>query len=483
MVWSLCRAGFIALFALWIVGLSYGATKKISFQTADGWTIHGTLHLPPKALNSGASVPGVVLLHSPGYDQSSYYPLAAMLESKGMAALRIDWRGNGKSMRKANVNRPFASFTQEEREKIYWDVKGAVEFLAAQEGVDARRIGVVASRLTTNAALLQAVSDWRVRAFVSLSAMLDQKAIDAIPAGEHFPILFVVSKEDQRGFQDTAQAYRVAKHKESDLWVYEGGGYGTTMFSQVQGLDEKLVQWLADKLKGLGWEKEVSFQTEDGWTIHGTLHLPDDLDENEKLPGVVLTHGGRHDSQAFHHLAPLLVKKRLAALRIDWRGRGKSFLKDGREYEYDTMREERDKVHLDIKAAIDFLAGQRQVDVNRIGLVSASFSTNQALIAASGDLRLRAIVLVTSYVLSQKAKDYLSSAGSAPVLAIASKEDSNLAVGSLAEFTTQAYELSTHRDSKLVMYEGVGRGTEMFHVKDEIEPMIAEWIENQLYRP
>jgi hypothetical protein len=32
----------------------------------------------------------------------------------------------------------------------------------------------------------------------------------------------------------------------------------------------------------------------------------------------------------------------------------------------------------------------------------------------------------------------------------------------------------------LVMYEGLGRGTAMFHGNSEIEPMITEWVAEKL---
>src|SRR6266542_5728538 len=77
-------------------------------------------------------------------------------------------------------------------------------------------------------------------------------------------------------------------------------------------------------------EREVRFQAEDGWTIFGTLSVPDDLAEGERLPGVLLLHSSGHDQETFnrHYAIPGLSQsftaRRIVSLRIDWRGRGKS---------------------------------------------------------------------------------------------------------------------------------------------------------------
>src|SRR5689334_11634277 len=45
-------------------------------------------------------------------------------------------------------------------------------------------------------------------------------------------------------------------------------------------------------------EKEVSFKTEDGWMIHGTLSVPSDLKPG-KVPGVVMVHSPAHDRDIY----------------------------------------------------------------------------------------------------------------------------------------------------------------------------------------
>src|ERR1041385_1241583 len=55
------------------------------------------------------------------------------------------------------------------------------------------------------------------------------------------------------------------------------------------------------KDKPVGWyhkpdsvQKEVQFQTEDGWTIHGTYTVPNSYRQGEKLPAALLVHASMH---------------------------------------------------------------------------------------------------------------------------------------------------------------------------------------------
>ena len=373
-------------------GAGFAETRDVSFQTTDGWTIYGTLHLPDDLSATDRKVPGVVMLHSPGYDRSTYGPLARSLRDRGLASLRIDWRGSGESLKKGNLELPFEGFTPSEGRKVYLDVQAAIDFLAVQEGVDQKRIGVIGSRFSANHAALVGVDDWRVKTLVLFSGNYDPQVLEEIALRSDLPILSLASREDQVGFRGSTQIHTASTNEESKILLPARGGYGTTMLSYNKGLDGEIVEWLVGKLKGLGHEQEISFETEDGWTITGALHLPDDMDAGGKIPAVLLVHGARHDRNAYHHLAPLLVKKNLAVLRIDWRGRGKSRFKDGKTHDVDQLSQSDDgwiKVHVDVKAAIDFLASLKGVDPDRIGVVAATFATNQVLLAAQADSRLK----------------------------------------------------------------------------------------------
>src|SRR6266550_634349 len=114
-------------------------------------------------------------------------------------------------------------------------------------------------------------------------------------------------------------------------------------------------------------EREVQMQSEDGWTIYGTLSMPDNVVDGEELPGVLLLHSSGHDQETFnkHYAIPGLAQtfaaRRIVSLRIDWRGRGKSI---GTQEFHSFTQAQRENVYLDVKAAINFLASQKDVDAS-----------------------------------------------------------------------------------------------------------------------
>jgi hypothetical protein len=128
------------------------------------------------------------------------------------------------------------------------------------------------------------------------------------------------------------------------------------------------------------------------------------------------------------------------------------------------------------------MASQNGVDATRIGLVGATAPTTETLIAAAGDDRVKTIVMLSQYALNDAARKYLTTSDT-PIFFIASIEDVNFAVGSLAEFTKEAYSLSKSRASNLLMYDDAGRGSEMLKRKPELEGMIVRWFVEKLSRP
>lgn len=445
----------------------------VSYQTEDGWTIYGTLHLPENV--SGVPAPGIVLLPEPEWVDRSIYGsyLAEELAEKGMAALSIDFRGTGASIGKGD----FESFSTKDLETLRLDVKGAVQFLSSQKTVDAHRIGVVGAGLSADYAVREASENSRIQAIVMISGSLSATAKDLVESREDLPVLGIAGKNDKESFREMTEAYYLSKNKDSDLIL--AVGHGAVMFSHTEGLEQQVIQWLEDNLKGLGTETEVSFQSDDGWTLQGNLRLPDGADKNSKLAGVVMVHGAKHDQQTYAHLSEEIVKKGMAALRFDWRSKGRSINAGKGIYEVDLPAGELANLYLDVKAAIEFLASQEEVDASRIGIVAATLSCVHALHAASGDPRIQTVVLLTSLEPTPEARQFLTTSD-VPIFAIASTEDNNYQRGSLAETTRAAYRLSKSRHSEMLLYDDAGRGSEMFKTKRELQPMVVRWLAEKL---
>ncbi|MGH9902766.1 MAG: alpha/beta hydrolase, partial [Pyrinomonadaceae bacterium] len=347
--------------------------REVNFQTADGWTIYGSLHLPAGA-DAESAAPGALLLHAAGHDRDAFtsfvYPgMAQILAAQGVAALRIDWRGRGQSIGRQEYH----SFTDEQRAAVTLDVKAALNFMAAQPEIDRDRLAVFAEEVSAEWAALGSEGDPRVKALAFISGRLSERARHALSADTRRPVLCVVSKEDRAAFADMSLVYARSESPESDVRVYENMGVGTTMFtlwrykypdrkgveflSKQQGVDtdriglvprdpgdekpieEVICHWIAARLKAAGRAREISFETEDGWTIYGNLVTPGTLQDGERAPGIVLLHSGWSDRYIFHRLEKLFARGGVAVLNIDWRGRGKS---RGKGNYFTLPRDERD---------------------------------------------------------------------------------------------------------------------------------------------
>lgn len=225
--------------------------REVTFTTPDGWRISGSLFVPSEAVKA----PGVVFVHASRHESDAYGNINApgipqTLGRAGIATLRIDIRGRGAS----REPRVFNSFAPAEREGVRIDIAAATNFLALQPGVDAGRIGIVAEQDSTDAALIAAAEDRRVKAFVLISGRLGRDAKAAV-AASRAAVYCMASKEDRRGFRDMTDVYLASKSIASRLRIFEGLAMGTTMFSTFRferpderPIDEIAAEWMIGRL-------------------------------------------------------------------------------------------------------------------------------------------------------------------------------------------------------------------------------------------
>ena len=449
--------------------------REITFQSEDGWTIYGTLAIPGN-LAEDERVPAVLLLHSSGHDQETFNKhytipgLSQTFTTKRIASLRIDWRGRGKSI----GDLEFHSFTRPQREKIYLDVKAAIDFLASQRSIDAKRIAVLAEEISADAAVLGAMDDPRVRLFVFLSGRISDKAKDYL-ASQPVPVLSLVSSDDRPAFRDSSHVYSRSPRPESDILVFSNNSIGTTMFylhrhrfPREKPIDEWLADWASGYLSRLGLSSEVSFLTEDGWTIHADMTVPQN--SGQKAPGVVLLHTALSDRYVYHDLVSALARNGMAVLNIDWRGRGKS---RGKGRYSELKQEERERGYLDAKGGINFLASQPGIDPTRIAVLGTDRGALHAVNVAINDPRVRALVILT-VIFTQKEKVSLAKLD-IPILYVACR-----GIEDVLRDLTEAYHLSKNRGSRLATFPGSALGYKLLEANRSVEPMIANWLKSRL---
>ncbi len=196
------------------------------------------------------------MVHGAKHDQQTYYELAQELAKQGMATLRFDWRGKGRSIN-AGKGQYGVDLSDEEIAKAYLDVKAAIEFFALQAGVDASRIGLIAATAGTGYALRAAYGDNRIQTVVLLTS---NRAPDG--EGKQFltasgkPIFAIASTEDinyNRGSlaEETRLAYTFSNNKESELLLYNDAGRGSEMLKVKPELQPMILRWFGEKLQGI----------------------------------------------------------------------------------------------------------------------------------------------------------------------------------------------------------------------------------------
>ncbi len=154
-------------------------------------------------------------------------------------------------------------------------------------------------------------------------------------------------------------------------------------------------------------EKRAVIIWSDGVRMAGDLYLPKSLKPNEKLPAVLFCAGtGGIKKGTPQQFAPRFVKAGFVFLAFDYRGWGES---DSRLMSLDkqpapdakgeiTIRARAirwqmdfaDQV-MDIRAAISFLAGEPNVDPQRIGILGTSYGGGLVTWTAGNDPRVKCV--------------------------------------------------------------------------------------------
>ncbi len=475
---------------LWVISAIYvcsvlvqsasAADREVSFKTEDGRVIHGRFCVPD---NLKEKVPAVMLLPSKDHGQSvlsgprsvhqySLSDFIPLLIAKGVVALSLDPRGRETGLNVKGLH----SARRQISLPSYMDVRAAIGFLLEQREVDSNRLGIVAEEDGAEAAVGGGGGDTRVKAMALISGRLSGRTKESIRSESQMPIFLVVSSEDRRGFADMTDAYFLSTNRESDIEVYSGLGVGSAIFGAYQSkypkerpLQQAIGDWISNQLLSTGVLTEVSFQTEDGWTIYGNFRVPQNA--RARVPAVILLHSGLSDRNAYHELEAALSRAGLAVLNIDWRGKGKS---TGKGKYFELSKAERDKGYLDAKGAVSFLAKQPAIDADRLGIMGTVIGAKYAMAAAVEEPRIRTVVVLTGYIPTEKEKAYVSTK-KPPILYVTSSGHR-----AVTQAMTELYGVAKGEGSELVVYNGGEIGYQLFELDKDLLPRVVRWMKDKL---
>ena len=212
--------------------------------------------------------------------------------------------------------------------------------------------------------------------------------------------------------------------------------------------------------------QDVTFKTDDGVTIAGTLYLP-----GRPGPGIILLHALSRTKEDWAGVAGRLADAGFVTLAIDLRGHGASGpLPEG------TDLLELSKMMGDVKAARGFLASRREVAPNRIGIAGASIGANLAILLAANDLTVRSLVLLSPGIdyRGLRPEAALKKYGERSALLVASQED-NYATNSARQLAGSGPGI---RDLRIL--NGAGHGTVMLSRQSDLTASLVDWFRRTL---
>ncbi len=222
---------------------------KVTFESEGGAMIVGSFYKPAKA-----GSPGVLLLHQWQSDRQSWNEFAADLQKKGYSVLAIDGRGFGESVKDKAGKEISPERTDEAVNKMLSDVNNAFEFLAKQENIDPKRIGIIGASYGSSLAIIFAGANDKVKAVGLLSPGVNYFGnMQTMPAVESYgdrPLMLVAAKDDPESAAAVDKLSDARKEKNGlNLRVYEIGGHGTNIFGAKPGLKKDLETFLEGNLK------------------------------------------------------------------------------------------------------------------------------------------------------------------------------------------------------------------------------------------
>ncbi len=245
---SILKKTFVLLGLIHLAPVAANEPTVVGFTTEDGVQLAASF-LPA---DGQGKAPAVILLHMFRSDRSAWKPLATALRARGITSLAIDLRGHGDSTQPTSMN---LSSHVEQRDpevfnEMYRDVMAAYAWLAEQPNVDLSRFGVIGASVGCSVALDYARRDRSVDAIVCMTPGTNYLGVDSIShvielseQGKR-SILLLATKEEIKAAEE------LGRNCPSAAVEMTGPGkiHGTRMFGQIEGIEDRIIDYLSIKL-------------------------------------------------------------------------------------------------------------------------------------------------------------------------------------------------------------------------------------------
>lgn len=217
----------------------------------------------------------------------------------------------------------------------------------------------------------------------------------------------------------------------------------------------------------------VKFESADKVEIVGTFYQS----QVDDAPAVLLLHQFGSNRSAYKKFAKGLQIKGFNILAIDGRGFGDSTkTTDGKTVSAERTNDAVKGMKADVAGAFDFLSKQKNVDVNRMGIVGASYGSSLAIIYAAENSKVKAVALLSpglNYFGNLPIESAVKNYGDRALLLVAAEDDQNS-----AETVRKLKAENANNKYEMKIYEKGGHGTALFAVG--LENLLEEFLQKNL---
>ncbi len=209
--------------------------RAVTLPSLDGTTLAGEYFEA-----SSRPAPAVVLVHMLTRSKNDWGSLADRIQEAGITALAIDLRGHG-----ASSGSPHALG------EMVQDVRAAVQWLAARQGVRPTSIGLIGASLGASLSLLASVELPAVRAIALLSPSLDYRGlrtdVNLVRRLGGRSIWLAASAEDPLALR-TLRDFAAENSGPREQTISTTAAHGTALLERDAEIARALVDWLRRSL-------------------------------------------------------------------------------------------------------------------------------------------------------------------------------------------------------------------------------------------
>ena len=202
-------------------------TREVTLQSADGFTLKGTLTVP----EGKGKHPVVILAHQFRSDRNGWAPLTDKLQQRGIATLALDLRGHGASTQKdgatVTVSDNFdASAKAVGFDQIPQDLLLAATWVRKQPGINGRRLALAGSSVGATSALL-AAPQVHPTAVLALSPGGDTRAITEATSRAYAAVMLLAAKDDKAAADAATAIHPILG---THIRIFDGSDHGFAFF-------------------------------------------------------------------------------------------------------------------------------------------------------------------------------------------------------------------------------------------------------------